>query len=58
MIVLFANYSEDSMPLSLTNVITNPDDLFQVLRQIQEEDIKINEKHEIVLTMKVFMLKK
>lgn len=58
MMVLFGKYSNDSIPPTLVNVINSVQDLFEVLRNIKEEDIRVSEASEIILTLKMFMLKR
>ena len=58
MMVLFGKYSNDSIPPTLVNVINSVQDLFEVLRDIKEEDIRVSKASEIILTLKMFMLKR
>lgn len=56
--VLFAHYSKDSMPTVLTNVINTPAEMFMVLRELKSGDVKLSEKHELVLAMQMFVIKR
>jgi hypothetical protein len=46
------------MPPNLLNVVNTPQDLFEVLRNIHKEDIRLSETNELVIRMQMFTIKR
>ena len=58
MVVLFANYKEDTIPHKLKTIINTPSELFETLKSIEGKDMKLSNTNELILTLKLFSLKK
>jgi hypothetical protein len=56
--ILFANYSRDTIPPKLSHVLESPEELFNVLRKVEEKDLKVSGNDELVLTMDMVVLKR
>jgi len=58
MIHLIANYSMDNLPEKFQNVFGSPIDLYEALENLEESDIKISNKKELILLIPIVKAKK
>jgi len=58
MIHLIANYSMDNLPEKFQNVFGSPIDLYEALETLEESDIKISNKKELILLIPIVKAKK
>ena len=58
MVVLFAAYTEGNIPHRLKVIVNTPDELYEVLKSLEEKDMKLSDQNELILTLKLFSIKK
>ena len=57
-VLLFAKFAKDNMPSKLENVISSPEQLFEIIRKLDEKSLKVTEKDELVIILDVFGVNK